>query len=49
MAEEYSDKIEELSNTIDIEWKASHAQLSDKFGGLEKQISLLIASVHKNH
>ena len=49
MDEEYSDKIEELSNTIDMEWKASHAQLSDEFVGLEMQISLLIASVHKSH
>ena len=48
MDEEYSDKIKELSNTIDMEWKASHAQLSDKFVGLQTQISLLIASVHKN-
>ena len=49
MDEEYSEKIEELSNTIDMEWKASPSQISDKFVGLEKHISLFIASVHKNH
>ena len=40
--EEYSDKIEELSNSTDTEWRASHKELKEKLWTLEKQIT----SVH---
>ena len=40
--EEYSDRIEELSNSTDTEWRASHKELKEKLWTLEKQIT----SVH---